>query len=606
MEDLPVPHKTDLPRMPEADQRDFYESVLEAALRAEAAVGRIERYYDIAGTRLRIVFAGPVLEAAFSGALAHIEVPAGPADATFHVWDSESTGVAMRPPPCSRECFTERGDVWGMNSERYRCAFQWSEFSVNLSDLETGVSVYWVKSAAFLPYWALASPLRTLIHWLMQTRFCQLLHAAAVGDSDGAVLITGRGGAGKSTTALACLTAGMRYIGDDYLVVRPGDTNAGTPPRAVSLYSTAKLNPEQMARFPELHELIVDPRSGEKTVLALWPVRAEQIVRSLPIRAVLTPAITGRRETDFIPISRATLQQAASFTTMSQLPYAGRWTHEFIDKLIGEVPGLSIRLGCDLDGVAGAIGRLLRRPPDDIAALAGPGAAPAAPPLVTVVIPVFNGADFLADAVASVLAQNYASLEIIVVDDGSEDAIDAVVASLPADVRLFRQTNGGPAAARNAGIRNASGEFIAFLDVDDLWPPGTLTVLAEALAARPDTCVVRGHAQIVERNNQDQTLNYLGNPRESFAHYIGAGLYRREAFHRVGLFDAGMRFNEDSDWYARAREAGLDMVRLPHVTLLVRRHERNMTRGKSMRELEQLQLLRKAIARRHPAPKPPA
>jgi len=133
-----------------------------------------------------------------------------------------------------------------------------------------------------------------------------------------------------------------------------------------------------------------------------------------------------------------------------------------------------------------------------------------------------------------------------------------------------------------------------------------LSVLAEALAARPKTCVVRGHGQIVERDSQAGALDYLGNPGESFANYIGAGLYRREAFHKVGLFDAGMRFNEDSDWYARAREAGLEMVRLPHVTLLVRRHERNMTRGKSMRELEQLQLLRKAIARRHPAPKPDA
>ena len=606
MEELPVPHKTDLPRMPEAAQKEFYDGVLALALRAEASAGRIERYYDIAGIRLRIAFAGSMLDAAFTGALAHIEVPAGPADATFHVWDSESTGVTMRPPPCSSECFTDRGDVWGMNSDRYRCAFHWSEYSVNVCDMEAGVSVYWVKSAKFLPYWAKASPLRTLLHWLTETRGCQLLHAAAVGDANGVVLITGRGGVGKSTTALTCLAAGMAYIGDDYLVVRPGDAGAGIPPAAISLYATAKLNPAQTARFPGFQDLIVnrDIFSDEKAVLDLWPARAAQIVRSLPIRAVLTPAITPRRETDFVPVSRAALQQAASFTTMAQLPYSGRRTHGFIDNLIGAVPGLTIRLGCDLEGVSGAIAALLRRPADDIATMAETNAAPAAPPLITVVIPVFNGADFLPEAVASVLAQDYASLEIIVVDDGSEDSIEAAVADLPTDVRFFRQPNGGPAAARNLGIRNASGEFIAFLDVDDLWPGRTLRVLAEGLAASPETMVVRGHGQIVRRDNQADALDYLGNPEESFANYIGAGLYRREAFERVGLFDTGLRFNEDSDWYARAGEAGVEIVRLPHVTLLVRRHERNMTRGKSIRDLEQLRLLRKAIARRHPASKP--
>jgi hypothetical protein len=612
MEQVPMPHKADLPPLPEALQREFYEDVLQAALTAEARVGPIERYFDIAGARLRIIFAGPALEAALTGALAHIEVPAGPADATFHVWDTESTDVTMRPPPCPVDCFTDRGDIWGMAGDRYRFAFHWSEFSVNVADPRTGVSVYWVRSVDVLPYWAKASPLRTLIHWMMETRGCQLLHAAAVGDAEGAVLITGRGGSGKSTTALACLAAGMHYVGDDYLVVQPGDPDTGIAPRAVSLYATAKLNPEQADRFPQFAALITNRHavSDEKAVLGLWPAREAQIVRSLPIRAVLTPEITPREQTDFAPVSRTALQHAASFTTMSQLPYAGRWTHTFIDTLIGSVPGLTIRLGSDLNGVSRAIATLLGRDAAEISALAGPVVVPmgghhvAAPPLVTVIIPVFNGAAFLPEAVASVLAQNYPSLEIIVVDDGSEDAIEAAVARLPTDVRFFRQPNNGPASARNRGIRDASGEFIAFLDADDLWPEHTLPVLVDALLAHPETHVVRGHAQIVRKNPESGELDYVGNPAESFAHYIGAGLYRREAFQKVGLFDTGLRFNEDSDWYVRARGLGVGLDRLPRVTLLVRRHEQNMTRGRSSQEMGQLRLLRKAIAVGRVAAKP--
>jgi glycosyltransferase involved in cell wall biosynthesis len=208
-----------------------------------------------------------------------------------------------------------------------------------------------------------------------------------------------------------------------------------------------------------------------------------------------------------------------------------------------------------------------------------------AAPLVSVIIPVYNGARFLAQAVDSVLAQRYPCVEIIVVDDGSTDDVAGAVAALPVDVRLFRQENAGPAAARNRGIRDASGDFLAFLDVDDLWPENNLGVLAAALVRDPQLQVVSGHAQMMILDEASGRFEYRGNPRESFPYYIGAALYRRDVFRRVGLFDAHMRMAEDTDWYQRLHESGLKSERLPQVTLLVRRHGANMTAGKSKEEL---------------------
>ena len=89
----------------------------------------------------------------------------------------------------------------------------------------------------------------------------------------------------------------------------------------------------------------------------------------------------------------------------------------------------------------------------------------------------------------------------------------------------------------------------------------------------------------------------MGSPRESFPWYISAALFRREAFTKVGPFDETLRFGEDSDWFKRAAESALTIERLPSVSLLIRRHAGNMTRGKSMVELNVLRVFKKALDR---------
>jgi GT2 family glycosyltransferase len=561
------------------------------------------RHLDVAGCLLQLRFAGKPLAQSFVPALAHLTVePQRAPDFTLLVWDSDSTGVPMIPPPCKHESFTDRGDIWGMTSERIRSAFHWSEYSVNLLDVERGVGIFWVQSATALPYWTSASPLRTLLHWCLSQTGAQLLHAAAMGDDRGAVLLTGKGGVGKSSAALSCLEAGLRYVGDDYLVVRLEPV-----PTVFSLYGTAKLDRDQSERFPGLRPLITNPIRvpGDKAIIRLFPERSAQLARTLPLHAIATPRFAESEATSIAAAEPIRLERAAAFTTLSQLPHAGRATHEFVHRLVAALPGLELGLGSDLRGIPAAIQSILAQSPAELRALQPlsviNGAQEA--PLISVIIPVYNGARFLEEAVNNVLAQQYPALEIIVVDDGSTDDVAGALTKLPVDVRYFRQENAGAAAARNRGIKDASGDLIAFLDVDDLWPGNNLRVLLEVLTRDATADVAHGRGQLTQYV-PGGTGEYVGNPGESFPYYIGAGLYRRRAFEKVGLFDAELRYGEDSDWFNRAYERKLPIHQLNEVTLFVRRHDRNMTRGKTLVERNLIRIVKKQLERRN-TPKEP-
>jgi hypothetical protein len=584
----------DEPERSEAEQLAFFEAVLAQSEAAAARLGSSLRTIDIAGVRIGLRFAGEALERLFIPPLAHLEVAAdGAVDVLVHVWDSASSGVRMAPPPCPRRAFTRRGDIWGFNSERVRTAFHWSDASVCVFDHARNLGAFWVGDPAALPYWTTSAPLRTIFSWIFARRGCQLTHAAAVGEAGAAVLITGRGGAGKSTTALACLRAGMQFLGDDYVLI-----GLEPQPTVHSLYASAKLQPDQARLFGELFESATLAKApADKDVAWLHERYPDALARSAAIVGVASTRFDAGAESRVEPVAATELHRALVFSTVSQLPHAGAATYDFFERLIRACPGRRLVLGSEPLRSPEAVRELIRTAPTSPPAPPRPAAAA----LISAIVPVHNGAQFLNGAVASILEQDYPALEIIVVDDGSTDDIETALASLPVDVRCLFQPNSGPAEARNAGVRAASGDYVAFLDVDDLWTPGTLATLMDRFAADPRIDIVRGRAQLARMTADRQAARFEAGPQDAFVDYLGAGLYRRAAFDRVGLFDRTLRFGEDADWFTRAREAGLAIEPLDEVCLIVRRHERNMTAQRNLLELNTLRVVKKALDRKRAA-----
>ncbi len=195
---------------------------------------------------------------------------------------------------------------------------------------------------------------------------------------------------------------------------------------------------------------------------------------------------------------------------------------------------------------------------------------------VSVVVPLFNGRRFIRQAIASITRQTRPPREILVVDDGSRDG-GASEIEATAGLRLIRQENGGEAAARNRGIREASQPFIAFLDQDDLWLPEKLEHQLAVMERNAGIDVAFGaHRLIVEQGADWFRRDLLG--RSLTARLPGTLLVRRGAFARIGLFREDLKLGSDVDWTWRAADAGLVFHDIGEEVLLRRIHGDNASR----------------------------
>lgn len=228
-----------------------------------------------------------------------------------------------------------------------------------------------------------------------------------------------------------------------------------------------------------------------------------------------------------------------------------------------------------------------------------------AAPVVTAVIPVFNGARFLAAAVASIAGQAKGRVRAAIVDDGSTDASAALIAALAAAhdwiVPLRHDANRGVAAARNAGIAAASTPFIAFLDQDDAWAEGKLDLQLGVLAREPELEFVVGqqlfHVEPGTAKPAWVKERYLDGPQAGYV--FGATLARRHCFERTGPLLEALRYGtDDVDWFARARAAGLRHRLLKKTVLHRTLHETNLSRMTAFNNPELLRVMHRAIQRR--------
>lgn len=338
--------------------------------RATTCSGGTVQKFEIGGDVIELRIAGDELLGRLTPAFAHLRVSDDvPARLRVCLWDSQTSGVPPPRPPWTwgeADGFS-RGEVRFATGSPYRFAYNTDSELLQAADLGAGRACVWMRSAAALPGWEIAAPLRSLLNWWMRSRSANLVHGAAIappGDTTESpfVLLTARGGSGKSTLAAAALQAGWNFMGDDYVALLPG---ADGRTQVASLYATFKLNKAyQAASLPTLETLRMEGvdacDNGRKSVFSAWPAHASQIRRRAPLAAIIVPRVAaedasrgGER------ISPASALAALAPTSLFQLPGAGAESLGNIADLIKAAPAYRLALGpshaANLEAVAAVL-----------------------------------------------------------------------------------------------------------------------------------------------------------------------------------------------------------------------------------------------------------
>ena len=334
---------------------EVFPEFLQAAQSATDHAGAQEATIAVAGRSMRVVCAGQRVASFVMPAFSHRLSDQAEPRITVHVFDSLSGNV---PLPASVRAFVADGR-YGMPGavaeDGVLTAFQRLDPGLSMYSPERRTAVCWVPSIETVPSEWQASPLRSVLHWWLQERRIQLMHVAAVGDQHGAVLIAGKGGSGKSTTALTCLLGGLRFLGDDFCAVALEPV-----PTVFSLYASAKVHRTNLARLPELADCVANSHRdpGEKAVLLFrqgeWP-----LAQCLPVRAIIAPSIAAAAQSSWAPVSGAVGLATLAPSTVLQLTSSGGDALRTMGSLARAVPTFALQLGSDRAGVVAAVREIL-------------------------------------------------------------------------------------------------------------------------------------------------------------------------------------------------------------------------------------------------------
>jgi hypothetical protein len=335
-------------------KRSYFDDVVRPVLAAVAAQCSSDtRTFAIAGKRIAFRFYSARLAERLSLAFAHhAVVDDGVPDLTISIWDSVASRVAMAMPWTRGDhCYDPFAEP-ALTRQSFIGAYVFGEPSLNLYDADAREAYFWLPDAQQIPGWVQAAPFRSILHWFFSPTGLHLVHGAVLSKAGRAVLVSAKGGSGKSTTALSCVAAGMDYLGDDYVGVTMGER-----PTAHCLYNSAKVGPEGLEAFPEWARFVRDtpPGDNNKSVLYMAEAAPGRVSRAAPLTGILIPVPQKAERTYLAPASKMQAILALAPTTVFQLALSGGESVTPLRTLVESLPCHFLMLGPDRREVGGAV-----------------------------------------------------------------------------------------------------------------------------------------------------------------------------------------------------------------------------------------------------------
>lgn len=249
-------------------------------------------------------------------------------DLTIHAWESDDRPYWDTP----------HQEVFHLVSDRYSASYEGDRLYAY--DRQTRQGFFWTPSIDALTASERATPFRPILHWWAHQKGLQLTHGAVVGRPNAGALLAGPGGAGKSTTALACMEYGLDFLGDDYCLIGSGD--------AWSVYCQAKLESWSLERLPDLKAYVLEQDTGPKKKLIL-DLRSKVSPYRMALRAVVVPQVW--HKTEMTRTTSGAALKALAPSTLFQLPGDRQLSFRKLASIVGALPCYDLNTGPRLDTV---------------------------------------------------------------------------------------------------------------------------------------------------------------------------------------------------------------------------------------------------------------
>ncbi|MDC1162016.1 hypothetical protein OAT18_01100 [Tenacibaculum sp.] len=334
----------------------------------KAATESVQHSFSIANKHVNIIFSNTLLASKLLPAFAHLENSTlACKDLTIHVWDSKTSGVITPKPSFTKKesnfalnngygYNVRYGDIskprfiYVDNSNPFMCFF----------DPIKKQAFYWYEDASKIPYYEKGAPMHTLFDWWLETQNLLLTHAGAIGNEKGGVLIVGKGGQGKSTTAISSLwDDDLYYIADDYLILQNSPN-----PKAYSLYNTGKLNYDHLTtNLPHLLPLLDNPKTAhkEKALFFFNQSHEKKMIQSLSLSSAILPLVSNEELTTYFPVKPMKLLIGLASSTIYQSSIGSKEKLNILTSTLANLPCYALNTGKNLSDIPKKVKKLIEQ-----------------------------------------------------------------------------------------------------------------------------------------------------------------------------------------------------------------------------------------------------
>jgi len=536
---------------------------------------KISRFISINNLIIKFNFANNTLVNTIMKPFAHIEIKTpSKYDFTVNIWDLQSTNTFLSYSLIVNDKYLQKDNhTYFYNYKNSHMRFNTSTTILTLIDFNSSQAYYCIDSLSIMPYFEKACPMKMFFHWFSEKNNMSFIHGAIISVNETGYLLTGKSGTGKSTLTLLSYFNNCQLLGDDYVII---DNN--NPHLAFSVYNSIKLTKDIIKKYPYINNYIVNNNTkDEKRILFANDIKNKHMLTSLYIKGILFL----KNEAALYPhIDNITAIKALSIlsaSTMYQMPGVNKAYIKNISKLIKTLSIYEYTLSSSIDKNIEFLENFINPYP-----------------LISVILPVYNGKKYIKSAIESVLSQTYTNIELLIVDDGSTDKTKDIVSKyISKNVKYIYQKNSGPASARNTALSMAKGDYIAFIDYDDIWYKHKLETQLEYIRSSQKLDAVYCPHKLIINNKKTPH-----NPDNYNYETISGFLVKSNVFYKIGMFNEAYYLASDFDFFQRLKEANFQSELMKEILFDRLIHNDNISLNFSLNKKYLFKILAESIKRK--------